>query len=214
MSEPINFDRADFVEVSSLQCKLCRQPLEIKYYDLGGATICTACRDKIEQGRSADAGPHRFLRASGFGLAAAAAGAVINALIVNLTGFKIGLIAIAIGYLVGRSVSVGAYHRGGRRYQALAMALTYGAICVEYVPQMLSSFGKNHSVVLVAAAFVISLAAPFLVLIESGASGLIGLFIIGIGVYEAWKLNRGGIRVIAGPFPIAPARDRSLPFAG
>ncbi len=206
MSEPINFDRADFVEVSSLVCKLCRQPLEIQYYDLGGATICATCRDKVEEGRSADAGSHRFLRAAGFGLAAAAAGAVINALIVNLTGFKIGLIAIAIGYLVGRSVSLGSYHRGGPRYQALAMALTYIAICIEFLPQMLASIGNTHSVFLVAIAFAISLAAPFLVLLENGASGIIGLFIIGIGVYEAWKLNKRGTRGIAGPFPIAASK--------
>ena len=207
MSEPINFDRAEYTEVSSLQCKLCRQPLEQQYYDLGGTTICAICRDKIEQGRADDAGSHRLLRATGFGLAAAAAGAVINALIVNFTGFRIGLIAVAIGYMVGRSVSVGSYHRGGRRYQALAMMLTYAAICIQYVPEML--VGRPHSAFVIALAFTISLAAPFLVLVSQGVSGLIGLFIVGIGVYEAWKLNRQGVREIAGPFPIAPAKERS-----
>ena len=214
MSEPINFDRADYVEVSSLNCKLCRQPLENKYYDLGGATICAPCRDKIEQGRSADAGSRRFLRAAGFGLAAAAVGAVIYALIVNLTGIEFGLMAVVLGYAVGKSVSVGSYHRGGRRYQALAMALTYIAICVEYVPQMLSSVGKTHSVFLIAVAFVISLAAPFLILVEHGGSGILGLFIIGIGLYEAWKLNKRGAREIAGPFPISPPQERSSLIAG
>ena len=213
MSVPINFDQAEYVEVSSLQCKLCRQCLEVQYYDLGGTTICALCRDKIQTRRSGDAGSQIFLRAAAFGFAAALAGAVINALIVNLTGFKIGLIAVLIGYMVGRSVSVGSYHRGGRRYQALAMALTYVAICVEYLPQMLGSLGRNHSVFLVGTAFVISLAAPFLILIEKGGSGLIGLFIIGIGVYEAWKLNKQGIRKIAGPFPIAPQPIGLQPIA-
>lgn len=214
MSEPINFDRADYVEVSSLNCKLCRQPLENQYYDLGGATICARCRDKIEQGRSADACSHRFLRSAGFGLAAAAAGAVIYALIVNLTGIEFGLMAVVLGYVVGKSVSVGSYHRGGRRYQALAMSLTYIAICAEYVPQVLRSAGKTHSVILIAVAFVISLAAPFLILVEHGASGILGLFIIGIGLYEAWKLNKRGALELAGPFPIAPPKERSSPIAG
>ena len=212
MSEPINFDRADYVEVTSLNCKLCRQPLENQYYDLGGETICAACRDKIEQGRSADAGSQRFLRAVGFGLAAAAVGAVIYALIVKLTGFEFGLMAVVLGYAVGKSVSVGSYHRGGRRYQALAMALTYIAICIEYVPEML--VGRPHSAYLIAVAFVISLAAPFLVLVTQGASGSIGLFIIGIGLYEAWKLNKRGAREIAGPFPISPPQERSSLIAG
>jgi len=209
VSEPINFDRADYVEVSALNCKLCRQPLENEYYDFGGATICAPCRDKIEQGRSADAGSHRFVRSVGFGLAAAAAGAVVYALIVNLTGFEFGLMAVVLGYVVGKSVSVGSYHRGGRRYQALAMSLTYIAICVEYVPQILRTVEKTHSVILVAVAFVISLAAPFLILFEHGMSGILGLFIIGIGLYEAWNLNKRGTREIAGPFPIAPPKERS-----
>jgi len=212
MSDPINFDRADYVEVSSLNCNLCREPLQHEYYDLGGATICAPCRDKIEQGRSAGSGPHRFFRATGFGFAAAAIGAVIYALIVNLTGIEFGLMAVVLGYIVGRSVSVGSYHRGGWRYRALAMFLTYAAICVGYVPQLLHAMGKAYSMLRVVVAFIISLTVPFLVLLKAGTSGLIGTFIIGIGLYEAWKLNKPGTSQIAGPFPIAPARQGILPI--
>jgi hypothetical protein len=212
VSAPLNFDRADYVEVSSLSCKLCREPLQHEYYDMGGATICGACRDKIEVGRSAEAGWQRFFRAAGFGLAASAIGAVIYALIVNLAGFEFGLMAVVLGYMIGRSVSVGSFHRGGRRYQALAMVLTYIAICVEYVPPLLHATGRAYSVVLVVVAFVISLAQPFLTLVEVGISGIIGLFIIGIGLYEAWKLNKPGGREIAGPFPISPAKEGILPI--
>src|SRR6185436_6239170 len=120
MSEPINFDRAEYVEVSSLNCKLCREPLRLEYYDMAGATICGVCRDKIEAGRAVGGGPHRFLRALSFGFAAAVVGAIIYALVVNLTGFEFGLMAVVLGYMVGRSVSVGSYHQGGRRYQILA----------------------------------------------------------------------------------------------
>jgi hypothetical protein len=212
MSDTINFDRADYVEVSSLDCKLCRQPLQHEYYDLGGATICAPCRDKIVQGRSAGSGSHRFFRAAGFGLAAAAVGAVIYASIVNLTGIEFGLMAVVLGYIVGKSVSVGSYHRGGWRYRALAMLLTYAAICVGYVPQVLHAMGKAYSMIRVVVAFALSLTVPFLIVIKAGASGLIGTFIIGIGLYEAWKLNRPGVNVIAGPFPISPAREGILPI--
>jgi hypothetical protein len=214
MSDPINFDRADYVEVSSLNCKLCRQPLRCEYYDIAGATICALCREKIEQGRAAGGGPHRFLRAVGFGFVAAAVGAFFYALIVKLTGFEFGLMAVVLGYGVGRSVSVGSYHRGGRRYQALAMGLTYVAICIGYVPQILHGVKNPHSIAMVILVFFISLAAPFLIILSGGVSGLIGLFIIGIGLYEAWKLNKRGIAAIEGPFPIAPPKEGAESFAG
>ena len=47
---------------------------------------------------------------------------------------------------------------------------------------------------------VLILALPFL----GGFANILGLVIIGIGVYEAWKINRRVPLVIAGPFP-APA---------
>ncbi|MEO8125958.1 MAG: hypothetical protein ABJF23_07875 [Bryobacteraceae bacterium] len=209
MNEPINFDRADYVEVSALQCKLCRESLQHEYYDLGGSPICTYCRGKIDEGRSPGAGSQRLFRAAGFGLAAATLGAAGYASIVNLTGIEFGFMAIILGYVVGRSVSVGSYHWGGALYQAIAMALTYVAICVEYVPAILNSVKGHHSVSLIITAFVISLAAPFLILFDRGLSGILGLFIIAIGLYEAWKLNKRGVREVAGPYPIAPPKERS-----
>jgi len=214
LSEPIKFDRAEYSEVTALLCKLCREPLKYEYYDLAGAPICRYCRDKIAEGRSPSAGSHRLLRAAGFGLAAAAFGAAGYASIVNLTGIEFGFMAVILGYVVGRSVSVGSYHWGGRLYQAVAMVLTYVAICVEYTPQILNTVKGNHSIFLIITAFIISLAAPFLILFERGASGILGLFIIGIGLYEAWKLNKRGAREIAGPFPIAPPKEGSSIIAG
>jgi len=44
----------------------------------------------------------------------------------------------------------------------------------------------------------LALAAPFL----AGASNIMGIIIIGIGLYEAWKFNK---RVIVnGPFKLVP----------
>ena len=202
MSEPIQFDKADYVEVSSLDCKLCKQPLMNQYYDMGGSTICTACREKITEGRADGSGFHRFIRAFGFGFVVAALGATVYAFIVYKFRFEFGLMAVFLGYGVGRAVSVGSYHRGGWRYQALAVVLTYAAICMEFLPEMLH--GRAYTVPLVIVAFVISLFGPFLVL-SQGVSGLIGIFIIGIGIYEAWKLNKKGIGSIGGPYPISPS---------
>jgi hypothetical protein len=209
VSEPIQFDRAEYVEVSELTCKLCRQPLQHQYYDMGGSTLCSECRDKIEQGRSEDSGAHRFVRAAGFGLAAATLGAVVYALIVNLTGYQIGFMAVILGYVIGKSVWVGSFHRGGWRYQALAMVLTYVAICMEYLPQVLNAAHHSYSAARIALAFAISLLAPVLILFGEGLSGILGVVILGIGLYEAWKLNRSRGAAIAGPFPISPSAPQA-----
>jgi hypothetical protein len=57
--------------------------------------------------------------------------------------------------------------------------------------------------------FAIALAAPFL----AGLQNVVGIFIIAIGVYEAWKINRRLPLTISGPYrvgapaPGAPAAD-------
>ena len=45
-----------------------------------------------------------FMRAAGFGAAAALGGSIAWYLVARITGMEIGLIAIAVGYMVGRSV--------------------------------------------------------------------------------------------------------------
>jgi hypothetical protein len=57
--------------------------------------------------------------------------------------------------------------------------------------------------ILVLGVFLIALAcaAPFL----AGVENVIGLIIIGIGLYEAWKLNRRVEVVITGPHAVQPA---------
>jgi hypothetical protein len=56
--------------------------------------------------------------------------------------------------------------------------------------------------------FGLAFASPFL----AGASNIMGLIIIGIALYEAWKLTR---RVpITGPFGLAPAEPTSTAAGG
>ncbi len=52
--------------------------------------------------------------------------------------------------------------------------------------------------------------APFLM----GADSIIGLIIIAIGLYEAWKLNKRNPIVITGPFDLAAAGPDAEPANG
>jgi hypothetical protein len=49
--------------------------------------------------------------------------------------------------------------------------------------------------------FAIACAAPFL----AGFQNIMGIIIIGIGLYEAWKLNRRATLTISGPHVLAAA---------
>jgi len=60
-------------------------------------------------------------------------GAAIYFAIVTLTGYETGLVAIAVGFLVGAGVRMGSHGKGGMPYQALALAVTYFVV-VTYVP--------------------------------------------------------------------------------
>ena len=64
-------------------------------------------------------------------------------------------------------------------------------------------------VVLIALAAVVALAfaAPFLM----GFENIIGLVIIAIGLYEAWKINRKPDRTVTGPFRIEDAASAAAP---
>jgi hypothetical protein len=54
---------------------------------------------------------------------------------------------------------------------------------------------------LVVVLFAIACVAPFL----GGLQGVIGIVIIGIGLYEAWKINRRAPLVVAGPSRVGAA---------
>ena len=129
----------------------------------------------------------------------------------------------------GKAVQWGAYGRGGWKYQTLAMILTYLSIVGSYVPMIVREIGKpktetsapargastrtpeaRPAVATQGAAFfafgllallALACALPFL----AGIRNIMGLVIIGIGLYEAWKFNRRRVIEITGPHTLAAA---------
>jgi hypothetical protein len=60
--------------------------------------------------------------------------------VTELTGYEIGLIAIAVGWIVGIAIQVGNRGVGGVPYQLMAVFLTYSAIVMTYVPMLVTEF--------------------------------------------------------------------------
>jgi hypothetical protein len=235
----LQFYHAEFTApVASLTCAACAQPIVQSYYEAGGKTICSTCRE-LRSGAMETRSTARLLRALAVGLAAAIAGSIVWWGVRKLTGYEIGLISIGIGIAVGRAVRWGGRNRGGLAYQLLAVALTYLSITGNYVPDVINQLGKSAeatpaadapsitttappskptavkanaaaaadspgfgSILLGLGAIVLLAAAiPFL----GGASNIIGILIIGFGLWEAWKINRRVDEVISGPFSVTPA---------
>lgn len=130
----IQFERAEYdAQPAEFACATCKRPVTGEYYEARGKFICPTCRDAAEAPSGA---PRRFLVASGLGLLATVAGGLVWFGVRRVTGYEIGLIALGVGFLVGVAVRMGAKGRGGWRFQALAMFLTYTGVALSYAPDI------------------------------------------------------------------------------
>ncbi len=194
---------------------------------MNGAIACPACKDRVLAARDGGSRVGRLLAAGGLGLLAAIAGATVWIVIVRVTHYEIGLVAIGVGLLVGAAVRRGSGGRGGWGYQTLAVVLTYSAMVAYYVPYVLEGLRKGaseahatsepggatapaHAMLEPGGATAPAHAAPpeagagaapFL----AGAENIIGILILLFALYEAWKLNKRQVFAVTGPFQVAPA---------
>ena len=72
------------------------------------------------------------------GIGVGLAGTIVYWAILAATGYEFGLIAIVVGFAVGKAVHWGSRGRGGWAYQTLAIGLTYLAIVSAYVPMIVT----------------------------------------------------------------------------
>ncbi len=214
----LSFDKAKFDESgpSSMSCAFCNKDVFGTYYEVNGKTACEECRFALEQARAEGSPFGRGLRAVLGGAVGGVVGAGIHYAVLALTGYEIGLVAIVVGLLVGFGVRWGSGGIGGRGYQFLAAAITYMAIVSTYVPFFVEEARKQVEAaetapvepekevnagtffLAVGALLFIVLASPFL----AGVQNVIGIFIIGFALYEAWKVNAYTPLQLEGPFQI------------
>lgn len=225
----LQFDRAEFGDAEeegaggppALACAGCKQPIADTYYEIGGQVACPRCHDATAAARSGGSGIARFVRALVFGVVAGAVGFGIYYAILALTGYEFGLIAIVVGFMVGAAVRAGARNRGGWLYQLMAILITYFSIVLTYVPMIFSELEKDPTVlaesgakeggeeidpamrkgILLVGSVVLASAYPFL----AGFENILGLLILGFGLFEAWKLNKRVPFAAAGPFQVGVA---------
>jgi hypothetical protein len=127
----------------SANCSACGNSIQTEYYSVNGHAVCGSCRQTIEAAAEMPRGAGPFVLAALFGLGAGVVGAAIYYAVIALLNLEIGIVAILIGYMVGFAVRKGAGNRGGRRFQVLAVALTYGAVALAYTPVVISAALKG-----------------------------------------------------------------------
>jgi hypothetical protein len=237
---PLQFDtaipRVTPSAISTAQgvaCALCQRTIPDQYYDVNGQSVCDGCRGQLAQMTETPRNWRVFAVAGLFGLGAAIAGAILYYAVIAISNFEIGVVAIAIGFMVGWAVRKGAGGRGGRRFQVLALVLTYWAVGLAYTPLMFKQLAEENAkekaaatatptpadspdesgdgslglAVLVLLGF--SLALPVLSVISSLPSGLISAAIIAFGMHQAWKMTGVPALQISGPFQIAAGSSSS-----
>jgi hypothetical protein len=275
--DDLDFERADFTHealsreqhdgtraLGSIGCSICRLEIADRYFTKNQAFICASCEGPERLAGPPGSALARALGAIAAGSLAAALASAVWMAVTLLTGYEIGLIAIAVGWAVGIAVSIGNRGVGGLPYQLLATFLTYTAIVMTYVPmlahelqtnpfeaavnqpdytrlnpdlggnldetgQEIHDFDASASVaqdegnidegtvegiaesgdgkIDAFLAWVIAIPIAYTVPFLSGFDNVIGLLIIGFGLYQAWNMT--GKREIhwAGPFRIG--RDPS-----
>lgn len=218
---------------SAHTCVACKQPVGATYYHAQGQVVCPLCAQRIQTAQQA-APTLSLMRAGLYGGAAALGGCALYALVAIVLNAEIGLIAILVGWMVGKAIRHASHGCGGRAQQLLAVTLTYFAITTSYIPVVLYHAARNPRSVeqrqqaqikdapagsaapadarprmsfggIALYLLMLAAVAPFLSL-TSGFSGLISLFIIFIGLQRAWKLTERSEILLMGPYPAEAAQ--------
>lgn len=223
-AETLQFRKVEMEQAGTRRCAACGQAFAGDYYQVAGADTCPACAQQRLAAQQNRGGWAEYGRAALFGFGAAIAGAGLFAIVAIAIHVRFGLLAIVVGMMVGKAVLMGSRGLRGRRYQILAVLLTYFAITTSYLPEILKGFSQaqakieaqqkaNGTVVpvkpavqitaatlVIALVFVLAMAliAPFLLLTHG--TGFIGLIIIGIGLMQAWKLTAADDAAVTGPY--------------
>lgn len=234
-ADELQFQRAEPVSKTgepapapTRRCVACKQPIAETYFHAQGQVVCPRCAALIQAGQQAPPA-HSLLTAALYGIGAALAGCAIYATVAIVTGYEMALIAILVGYMVGKAVRQGS-KGGGRPQQVLAVCLTYFAISTSYIPVAIYRVRSHRAVASQAASeatpdtttkapsrlpaprrsmgsavlvlLLFGLAAPFLML-RAGVGAILSLIIILIGLRQAWRLTGRADILITGPYEAA-----------
>jgi len=234
MSDSIQFDTAlppageavGDASGAGAACAMCSRAIGEQYFDVNGQSVCATCREQLAAHAEIPRGAGVIGKALLFGGGAAVLGALLYYAVIAITNFEIGLVAIAIGYMVGYAMRMATGGRGGRRFQIIAVILTYWAVGLAYVPLALggaregqektqqsvtggegsreaaAAAGTRRVLLGVALLAGLTFVLPVLVIAGSLPGGLISAAIIAFGMQQAWRMTAAPRFEISGPYRV------------
>lgn len=192
---------------TKMQCAACQQPIRGSYFKIKNSPVCAGCTERIRAKTPKDS-HGAFARAILFGIAGALIGLALYVAFALATGLIIGWVSLAVGWIVGKAMHLGSGGVGGRRYQVVAVLLTYLAVAMSAVPIALYQNGRFHHIKMSEAVLGrlawIGIASPILELRDT-VSGLIGLVILFVGIRFAWRFTARPTLQVSGPFSATSA---------
>ena len=141
---PPQFRTAEYAgEAGSDRCKFCNQTLTGSYFRVNRSMACATCVEQVKLKIPKD-NHAAFTRALLFGVGGAILGLILYAAVGVITGWMIGYVSLAVGWIVGKAMITGSGGIGGRRYQIAAVVLTYAAVSMAAIPIGISQASKAH----------------------------------------------------------------------
>ena len=139
------FQTAEFQGQSATgdACCICKKPVAGSYYHINSAKACSPCSQRVLSARPRDTHA-AFSRALLFGMGGALLGLVLYAAVGILLHLQIGYVSLAVGFLVGKAMMMGSGNIGGRRYQWIAVVLTYAAVSLSAIPIALAQYAHDR----------------------------------------------------------------------
>ena len=225
-ADTLQFRKAEMAgEPGTRVCSVCRQQIDGDFYQVNGADAHGVCTQQVLTVHQRRGGAAEFGRALACGLGVAIGGAILF-LIVTYTRIPFRTwLSILIGIGMAKAIIYGSRGCRGRRYQVLAIVLTYGSITTSYVPEVAQGFAKaaehvkqekgiTHPLPVevtkvsgvrfgigVIFLLLFALLIPFFML--GTAWGWFNLLIIAFGLMRAWKGTAPIATKITGPFAAA-----------
>ena len=205
----------------AMTCAACKQPIGGSYFQIKAAPVCPGCTAQVRAQIPRDTHA-AFVRALVLGTAGALVGLALYVIFALSTGLVIGWASVAVGYLVGKAMHMGSRGIGGRRYQIVAVLLTYFAVSMAAVPIAIEQSRQhqaqtqsaetaaqpraqvNYGKAIATLAWV-GIASPILEL-RDPVNGLLGLIILFVGLRFAWQFTASRWAKISGPYTVANAK--------
>ena len=179
------------------ECEICHIPITSTFYALRDSVLCPECREQIIA--SSSQGFPGFVKATVLGVIAGAVGAAAWCVIRLVTNLELGIVAVVVGYMVGKSVRKGSGDWGGLGYQFLAVLITYLSVAATFIPLVMKLRPNGH----LSVQLLTCITLPAMI----GFHRPITLIIYGIALWEAWKFTARRVLPIAGPFQVAASGD-------